>query len=284
MNYIKIYEKIIDSAESQNRKKTKEGQIYENHHIIPKSVGGLNNKGNLVLLTPKEHYICHKLLVEIYKKTPYSNKMYYAMWCLINGSGNQKRYSPSSRIYENFKNELRIVGLPERLDNRKPILQFTLNGEFIKRYDSVKTASKELSVKSSSIENCARGGSKSSNGFIWRYVNNITDEEVKPIIYEKLGRKKGGTPWVKFSIGCNSQTKKVYQYNLKGDLIKEWECINVASNKLKINRGCIENCSLCKSKSSGGFIWRYYKFDKIDEIYVEKSGRKKGSIPWNKKK
>jgi len=287
MNYIKIYEKIIDKADSQNRKKTKEGQIYENHHIIPKSVGGLNNKGNLVLLTPKEHYICHKLLVEIYKKTPYFNKMYYAMWCLINGSGNQKRYSPSSRIYDNFKNELKLIGLPKRLDNRKPILQFTLTGEFIQRYDSVKTASKELGIKSSGIENCSRGSSKSSGGFIWKYENNITDKEVIPIVYEKSGRKKGGIPWnkgVKFSLGCDSSLKKVYQYDLKGYLIKEWGCVSVASNELNINRGGIENCSLGKSKSSGGFIWRYDKFDKIDEICVEKSGRKKGSIPWNKKK
>ena len=35
MDYIRIYEKIIDRANSQNRKKNKEGQIYENHHIIP---------------------------------------------------------------------------------------------------------------------------------------------------------------------------------------------------------------------------------------------------------
>lgn len=64
----------------------------------------------------------------------------------------------------------------------------------------------------------------------------------------------------------------------------EWGCVSVASNELNINRGGIENCSLGKSKSSGGFIWRYNKFDKIEEICVEKSGRKKGSIPWNKKK
>jgi hypothetical protein len=209
------------------------------------------------------------------------------MWCLINGSGNQKRYSPSSRIYDNFKNELKLVGLPKRLDNRKPILQFTLTGEFIQRYDSVKTASKELGIKSSGIENCSRGSSKSSGGFIWKYENNITDKEVKPIIYEKLGRKKGGIPWnkgIKFLLGCNRSSKKVYQYDLKGYLIKEWGCVSVASNELNINRGGIENCSLGKSKSSGGFIWRYYKLDKIDEIYIEKSGRKKGSIPWNKKK
>ena len=49
MNYIRIYEKIIDNAENQNRVKVKEGQLFEKHHIIPKSVGGSNDKGNLVL-------------------------------------------------------------------------------------------------------------------------------------------------------------------------------------------------------------------------------------------
>jgi hypothetical protein len=79
MNYIKIYKKIIDSAKSQNRKKTKEGRIYENHHIIPKSVGGSNNKSNLVLLTPKEHYICHLLLKKLYPNERKLAQAYYAM-------------------------------------------------------------------------------------------------------------------------------------------------------------------------------------------------------------
>ncbi len=61
-NFIK-YNKIIDKAISEDRVKSKPGQ-YERHHIIPKakSIGGSNDKSNLVLLTPEEHYICHSLL------------------------------------------------------------------------------------------------------------------------------------------------------------------------------------------------------------------------------
>jgi hypothetical protein len=281
MNYTKIYKKIIDNAKSQNRKKTKEGQIYENHHITPKSIGGLNVKDNLVLLTPKEHYVCHKLLLEIYKKTPHSNKMYYAMWCLINGSGHQHRYSPSSRIYDKFRNELKLIGLPKRLDNRKPILQFTFDGEFIEKYDSVKSASKKTGIKSSSIENCGRGTSKSSGGFIWMYENKINDEKIIPMIYEKSGRKKGGVPWnkgKKTPIGCPKHTKQILQYSLDGILIKKWKCISKASNELNISRGSIENCALGKSKSSGGYIWKYMSeiiCDVINPLIIEKSGRKK---------
>jgi len=36
--------------------------IVEQHHIVPKSLGGSNAHSNLVFLTPREHFICHQLL------------------------------------------------------------------------------------------------------------------------------------------------------------------------------------------------------------------------------
>ena len=36
----------------------------ENHHIMPKSMGGLNDSGNMVSLSGREHYICHYLLTK----------------------------------------------------------------------------------------------------------------------------------------------------------------------------------------------------------------------------
>jgi hypothetical protein len=35
----------------------------EKHHVIPKSLGGLNTKDNLVRLTAREHYVAHLCLV-----------------------------------------------------------------------------------------------------------------------------------------------------------------------------------------------------------------------------
>jgi len=71
MNHKKIYEKIIEKAKSENRQKlarnNKNYIYYENHHIIPVCLNGSDDRENLVLLMPKEHYICHKLLTYIYK-------------------------------------------------------------------------------------------------------------------------------------------------------------------------------------------------------------------------
>ena len=58
--YTKWYYLIIDNAKLEFRKK-KNGIYYESHHIIPKSMGGVEE----VLLTAKEHYICHLLLCKM---------------------------------------------------------------------------------------------------------------------------------------------------------------------------------------------------------------------------
>jgi hypothetical protein len=59
--YTTTYYNIINSRSQEKRSKGN-GEYYESHHIIPKSLGGDNSKDNLVLLTPREHFICHWLL------------------------------------------------------------------------------------------------------------------------------------------------------------------------------------------------------------------------------
>ena len=67
MNYQKIYNSLMEK--SKDRKKGC-GVYYENHHIVPKCLGGSNQKNNLVLLTAEEHWVAHLLLVKIYPDKP----------------------------------------------------------------------------------------------------------------------------------------------------------------------------------------------------------------------
>ncbi len=89
--YTKWYYSIIEDAKSQNRKKSNDA-YYEKHHIIPKSLGGTE----VVLLTGKEHFICHLLLC---KMTSGQNK-YKMINALIrmafSKSKEQKRYTSKS--------------------------------------------------------------------------------------------------------------------------------------------------------------------------------------------
>ena len=66
MDYIKIYNSLI--ARGRARILPKETYL-ENHHIIPRCIGGGNSKDNLVKLTPEEHYLAHQLLTRMYPKS-----------------------------------------------------------------------------------------------------------------------------------------------------------------------------------------------------------------------
>ena len=53
------------------------------------------------------------------------------------------------------------------------VLQYSLNGNFIKKYNSIKLAKQETGAKD--ISECCKGKFKQSGGYIWRYANEIDD-------------------------------------------------------------------------------------------------------------
>lgn len=77
MNYKKLYDQIIENAKNRN---IIENKYYEEHHIIPKCLNGTNDDNNLVKLTLREHYVCHKLLAEIYKD---NKSIWHAYWMMM---------------------------------------------------------------------------------------------------------------------------------------------------------------------------------------------------------
>ena len=93
--YTKYYYNIISAAVTQHR--NKKDAYYENHHIIPKCLGGSNAPNNLVLLTAREHFICHLLLT---KMSDYQG-LKIALICMLNDVRFKIRYTPrQSKIYE----------------------------------------------------------------------------------------------------------------------------------------------------------------------------------------
>lgn len=54
--YLKWYDNII------SRRLKTPVSTGERHHIIPRSLGGLDDESNIVVLTIREHFICHRLL------------------------------------------------------------------------------------------------------------------------------------------------------------------------------------------------------------------------------
>jgi hypothetical protein len=93
MNYKKVYDNLIENAKLKNRSRV-DKLYYEEHHIIPKCKGGGNEKSNLVLLTFREHFLCHMLLVKIHNYDP---KLVFA----LNAFCQNERMT--SRMYEKVR-------------------------------------------------------------------------------------------------------------------------------------------------------------------------------------
>ena len=98
MNYEKVYYSIINHAlrKTLSGQRWKgDGNYYEIHHIVPRCLKGNNSNKNLVLLTAREHFICHLLLTQIFPS--YQMNLAY---CRLALDGRRKI---SSRDYERAK-------------------------------------------------------------------------------------------------------------------------------------------------------------------------------------
>lgn len=109
--YFNLYTKICER--SKNRSKP---LIYEKHHVLPKcfKLGGYTDLENIVFLTPKEHFICHKLLTKCVFDEGLNSKLTYALWQFT------KRHSVSSREYNKLKENLSLAykGIPKSEEHK----------------------------------------------------------------------------------------------------------------------------------------------------------------------
>lgn len=94
--YFNWYSGIIVKAKARIKSSS-----YEGHHILPKSfnLGGEKDKDNIVWLTLREHFICHKLIVKFLKDARHVRKMQVAMWIMLH----RKDAPKNSRIYKDTK-------------------------------------------------------------------------------------------------------------------------------------------------------------------------------------
>lgn len=167
--YTTWYNSLICSA--KNRSVT---GYTENHHIIPSSLGGTNDKDNLVRLTAREHFICHLLLTKMTIGND-KYKMCFAFHMLSNAKNiGEGRYIPSSRMYvlsrklykEALDNYWTNTKRQEHADKIRP----TVIGRRLKESSKEKLRNKVWSEKAlqNRLDNClksaeARKGSKWSD-------------------------------------------------------------------------------------------------------------------------
>lgn len=116
-----------------------------------------------------------------------------------------------------------------------PILQYDLNGNFIREWNSARDAGIELNIKCKHISCCVLDKRYYANGFIWRKHEDNYPSKIDPI---------------------KTRNIPIQQYSLSGEFITEYKSIYKAEKFLNIDRHCISNCIKGKQQTAGGFKWK----------------------------
>ncbi len=91
-------------------------------------------------------------------------------WCTAsyncNYGSRTARILSKTLAHPNWKKSREKCGTP-----KKAVLQFTLNGEFVKEYPSTCEASRQTKINQGNISQCCNGKYKSCGGYLWKYKN-----------------------------------------------------------------------------------------------------------------
>ena len=98
--------------------------------------------------------------------------------------------NPLTRLKLKNNNGLKIATECARLKTSKPVLQFSKNGDFIKKWDSASVAERDGNFNATSIGECCRGKFKMSGGYIWRFANEYERIPFKVFDLEIYRRKE----------------------------------------------------------------------------------------------
>lgn len=134
-------------------------------------------------------------------------------------------------------------GIQTSYENKgKPILQYDLNGNFIREWKSLTDAGKNLNINIKLISKCLNKVSHKCKNFQWKFK----EYENYPLKIEELSNKLN-----------YGKRKNVIQYSLNGEFIKIHSSATKASIDLNLNQADISN-AIKNNSICGKFQWRFF--------------------------
>jgi hypothetical protein len=114
--------------------------------------------------------------------------------------------------------------------NSKPVLQYDLEGNFIKEWENSSRPEEALGIDASSILKNCKGRMKSSGGFIWRYkigkdyplsitpiLRHLTEKQINEI----MEMRENGIPALRIAKKCNKHPSTITLLFKRKDKEKE---------------------------------------------------------------
>lgn len=174
------------------------------------------------------------------------------------------------------------------------IIQYDLNGEFIKIWDSVNDVLKHFNITQMNIHKACRTSNCQSKGFMWRLYKKDFPKNIKPYIIpvrsdesrekisnllrgikkseefkQKISKSRRG---IKHNFGNkisesikgknrSNGVSPVIQKDKFGNIVNEFPSIAIAAHKTNSNSSTISKVCRGKLKSTNGYCWEFKKID-----------------------
>lgn len=127
------------------------------------------------------------------------------------------------------------------IKTRKPVEQYSLDGQLLHRYISAAEASRQTKIQASNIQYCCNSHPryKHAGGFQWKYEGSL--KQIKPIQTNVHSTKK----------------KDIIQLDKNNNIIGTYPSAMEAERQTKVNHRHISECCKSQRKTAGGYYWAY---------------------------
>lgn len=124
----------------------------------------------------------------------------------------------------------------DKIKNKpQPLVQYTLTGRTVAQFVSVNEAAKKSGFNASTLLDCAHKRTKTSHGFVWRFVGDVYKGEYSN---HRIG-------------------KPVTQYTLEERKLRVYPTIEAAARATGLTAANIQKNVGGSNKTAGGYIWKF---------------------------
>lgn len=127
---------------------------------------------------------------------------------------------------------------------RRPVIQYSLDGEYVQKWESATDAAKSLGHKSGhQIRKCVKGRAYSAYGYLWKEVGDSSELILNRCSYRKVGK-----------------------YDIDGNLLAVYNSCKEATEKNPPINNPVDGCCNKNSKSDGvtytrhGYVYKYLNY------------------------
>jgi len=225
------YNKFIKSRELRTIPKD---TYTENHHILPRSLGGNDLKENIIILTAREHFIAHMILWKVY-----GGKMAQAFY-MMQGF-NRYNYRLTSRQYSKLREEsIKYLSFLKKSKTYEEIYGVELGKEMKtrkKKWASINSPFKEKDVQQKAQRNRKNlpRTEEQKNRMSIAQLNKVVNPIVEKIRRNKIS-KAAKLQWINTSKQERDRLSKLRSKGMKGKQNAKG-VVRSKQNRLNISNG-----------------------------------------------